>query len=52
MNTGAISAMPVTVKSIIQDNRRPHFNNNVTVIQNAGTSIAERVLSKNRRIML
>ena len=52
MNTGAMSAIPVIVKRIIQDNRRPLFNNNVNVIKNAGTSITEMFELENTNIML
>ena len=52
MNTGAMSAIAVIVKSIIQDNRRPLFNNNVNVIKNAGTSITEMFELENTNIML
>ena len=41
MKIVAISATPVVVKSIMQDSLRPQFKSRVTVMQKAGTSIAE-----------
>ena len=46
MNIGTIREIPVTVKRIMQDNRRPHFSNKVNVMKKAGTSIAKIVNRK------
>ena len=46
MKIVAISATPVVVKSIMQDSLRPQFKSRVTVMQKAGTSIAEMKMTK------